>query len=114
MATQWLLYTEPTALALAALALALTPGRSGIGYSIAEEMMRFGANACILGRDAKGLAESAAALEKSTGSKCLAAPSDVRSKEDLAKAVKACLDKFGRIDFVVCGESRVEQGRGDE
>ncbi|KLT45787.1 NAD(P)-binding protein [Cutaneotrichosporon oleaginosum] len=82
--------------------LFITGGRSGIGYSIAEEMMRFGASACILGRDAKGLQESAAALEKSTGSKCLAAPADVRSKEDLAKAVKACLDKFGRIDFVVC------------
>lgn len=29
----------------------LTPGRTGIGYSIAEEMMRFGAKACIVGRE---------------------------------------------------------------
>lgn len=52
---------------------------------------------------AKGLEESAKNLEKSTGSKCLAASADVRSKESMAAAVKACKDKFGRIDFVVCG-----------
>lgn len=53
---------------------------------------------------AKGLAESAARLEKASGRKCLAASADVRSKESMAEAVKACKDKFGRIDFVVCGK----------
>ena len=29
---------------------------------------------------------------------------DVRDPEALKKAVQATIDKFGRIDFVICGE----------
>ncbi|MDA4808018.1 hypothetical protein NY486_19295, partial [Enterobacter hormaechei] len=32
------------------------PGRSGIGYTVVETLMRHGADAVIVGRDAKGLA----------------------------------------------------------
>lgn len=58
---------------------------------------------------AKGLAESAANLEKATGSKCLAAAADVRKPAELKAAVDATIAKFGRIDFVVCG--KYEWGR---
>lgn len=51
---------------------------------------------------AKGLAESAAKLEKETGKQCLAAAADVRSKEAMGGAVDAAIKRFGRIDFVVC------------
>ena len=52
---------------------------------------------------AKGLEESASALEKATGSKCLATPADVRDPAAIKIAVEATLAKFGRIDFVICG-----------
>ncbi|KAK1921963.1 putative 2,4-dienoyl-CoA reductase [Papiliotrema laurentii] len=80
-----------------------TGGRSGICYKITETMMRHGVKATIIGRDAKGLSESAEQLEKATGSQCLAAPADVRDPAALKKAVEDTLAKFGRIDFVICG-----------
>ncbi|WVR07734.1 hypothetical protein IAU60_004777 [Kwoniella sp. DSM 27419] len=80
-----------------------TGGRSGICYKIVETMMAHGVDAAIVGRDAKGLAESAERLEKSTGQRCLAASADVRDPEQVKAAVKATVDKFGKIDFVICG-----------
>ena len=53
---------------------------------------------------AKGLAESAVALQKATGGKCLPAAADVRDPAALKAAVEATLAKFGRIDFVICGK----------
>ena len=81
----------------------VTGGRTGICYTICEEMMKHGANAAIVGRDAKGLAESAAALSKATGRECLATPADVRKPDQVQAAVAATVAKFGKIDFVICG-----------
>ena len=53
---------------------------------------------------AKGLEESAQKLSEDTGRSCLATPADVRDPKAVQAAVKATVDKFGRIDFVVCGE----------
>ncbi|GFZ48642.1 Peroxisomal 2,4-dienoyl-CoA reductase SPS19 [Saitozyma sp. JCM 24511] len=80
-----------------------TGGRSGIGYRIVEMMMKHGADAVIVGRDAKGVEESAAKLEASTGRRCLGASADVRDPEQLKKAVQAAKEKYGKLDFVVCG-----------
>ncbi|WRT70286.1 uncharacterized protein IL334_007284 [Kwoniella shivajii] len=80
-----------------------TGGRSGICYKIVETMMSHGVDAAIVGRDAKGLLESAQSLERSTGSKCIATSADVRDPEQLGKAVKETIDKFGKIDYVICG-----------
>ncbi|WWC71965.1 uncharacterized protein I206_105924 [Kwoniella pini CBS 10737] len=80
-----------------------TGGRSGICYQIVETMMSHGVDAVIVGRDAKGLAESAQALEKSTGQRCLPASADVRDPKQMEQAVKQTIEKFGRIDFVICG-----------
>ncbi|WWC91640.1 uncharacterized protein L201_006586 [Kwoniella dendrophila CBS 6074] len=80
-----------------------TGGRSGICYRVVETMMSHGVDAAIIGRDAKGLAESAQALEKATGQTCLPASADVRDPKQLEKAVKETVDKFGKIDFVICG-----------
>ncbi|WWC64638.1 uncharacterized protein I303_107249 [Kwoniella dejecticola CBS 10117] len=80
-----------------------TGGRSGICYQIVQTMMSLGVDAAIVGRDAKGLAESAQALEKATGQRCIPASADVRDPKQLEQAVKQTIDKFGRIDFVICG-----------
>jgi peroxisomal 2,4-dienoyl-CoA reductase len=55
------------------------------------------------GESAKGLEESAAKLEKATSRKCLAAPADVRDPEQLKRAVVSAKERFGKLDFVVCG-----------
>ena len=64
-------------------------------------------NGHVADHSAKGLAESAANLEKATGGKCIATAADVREPAALKKAVEDTLAKFGRIDFVICGESPV-------
>ncbi|OWZ67395.1 hypothetical protein AYX15_01540 [Cryptococcus neoformans] len=80
-----------------------TGGRSGICYQIVETMMSLGVDAAIVGRDGKGLEESAKRLEASTGGKCIPAPADVRQPDQLKDAVKRTQEAFGRIDFVICG-----------
>ncbi|WVO14286.1 hypothetical protein L204_101918 [Cryptococcus depauperatus] len=80
-----------------------TGGRSGICYQIVETMMSLGVNAAIVGRDAKGLEESAKNLEKATGSRCIATPADVRQPIQIKNAVKLTQDTYGKIDFVICG-----------
>ncbi|KIR62462.1 hypothetical protein I312_103200 [Cryptococcus bacillisporus CA1280] len=80
-----------------------TGGRSGICYQIVETMMSLGVDAAIVGRDVKGLEESAKRLEETTGRKCIPAPADVRQPDQLNGAVKRTQDAFGRIDFVICG-----------
>lgn len=52
---------------------------------------------------AKGLAESASALTSSTSQACLPCPADVRDPKAMVKAVEDCINKFGKIDFVICG-----------
>ncbi|KAL1412715.1 peroxisomal 2 4-dienoyl-CoA reductase sps19 [Vanrija albida] len=81
----------------------ITGGRSGIGYTVVETLMRHGADAVIVGRDAKGLQESASALQRATGKRCIAAAADVRSVPQIQAAVAKAVEVFGRIDFVVCG-----------
>ncbi|KAL7413700.1 hypothetical protein BDY24DRAFT_387824 [Mrakia frigida] len=80
-----------------------TGGRSGICYEIVERMMSLGCSSAIVGRDAKGLAESASALTSSTSQACLPCPADVRDPKAMVKAVEDCINKFGKIDFVICG-----------
>jgi len=65
--------------------------------------MKLGCSAAIVGRDAKGLEESAQALEKSTKGRCLSTPADVRRPEEVQRAVEATVKEFGKIDFVICG-----------
>lgn len=49
------------------------------------------------------LKSSAEELSKETHKECLAAQADVRKPEQLREAVKKTIERFGRIDFVVCG-----------
>lgn len=49
------------------------------------------------------LTQAAKELSESTGRTCIAAQADVRDPKLLKDAVSKCLEKFGRIDFVICG-----------
>lgn len=57
---------------------------------------------------AKGLEESAVKLEKGTGQRCLPLAADVREPAQLESAVKMTIDRYGKIDFVVCGMSSIQ------
>ncbi|KAH7909091.1 hypothetical protein BJ138DRAFT_1011516 [Hygrophoropsis aurantiaca] len=80
-----------------------TGGGSGICKSMTETMMRHGANAAIVGRKLDRLAESAKELSEATGKTCIPVQADVRQPQQVKGAVAKTIEKFGRIDFVICG-----------
>lgn len=80
-----------------------TGGRSGIVYKMIKMMMNHGADSVIIGRNGPELEKAAQQLSKETKRQCLAATGDVRKPDDLKAAVKQCIDKYGRLDFVICG-----------
>lgn len=43
-------------------------------------------------------------LASSTTSECIAVQADVRNPKQLQDAVAKTVEKFGRIDFVICGK----------
>lgn len=81
----------------------VTGGGSGICYGITETLMRFGCKAAIVGRKVERLQAAAAQLSRDTGSEAIATPGDVRKYESMEQIVKQTIDKFGKIDFVICG-----------
>lgn len=50
------------------------------------------------------LVASADELSKDTGRECLPVQGDVRQPKAIQDAVSKTIEKFGRIDFVICGE----------
>lgn len=58
-------------------------------------------NVCSLDR----LTEAAEELSKGTGNVCIPAQADVRRPDELKEAVRKTIEKFGRIDFAICGGS---------
>ncbi|KAJ9114481.1 hypothetical protein QFC20_001354 [Naganishia adeliensis] len=91
-----------------------TGGRSGIVYKMIRVMMAHGADAAILGRNGPENEKAAAQLSKETGRTCLPCQADVRKPEDLKAAAKKAFEKFGRIDFVICGAAGNFDPRADE
>ncbi len=81
----------------------VTGGGSGICRGIAEGFMAHGAHTAIVGRKADRLAAASSELAAKTGRECLAVPCDVRDGKAVEEALKATLERFGRIDIVVNG-----------
>ncbi|OCH88828.1 2,4-dienoyl-CoA reductase [Obba rivulosa] len=80
-----------------------TGGGSGICKAMTEAVMRHGASATIVGRNVDRLTQSAQELSKATGQECLAVQADVRHFNQLRDAVARAIERFGTIDFVICG-----------
>ncbi|KAI0641244.1 2,4-dienoyl-CoA reductase [Trametes meyenii] len=80
-----------------------TGGGSGICKAMTEAVMRHGAHAAIVGRKLERLQASAKELSAATGNECLPVQADVRNPKQVQEAVAKTVEKFGRIDFVICG-----------
>lgn len=77
----------------------MTGGTKGIGFSIAEAMLREGARVFICGRkeaDLKRAIEKLGAFGEVAGSVC-----DVRDEEQVRMMLSECVEKFGGIDVLV-------------
>ena len=77
----------------------ITGGSKGIGYGVAEALLNQGFKVAITSRSLEAAEEAAKELEGS--GEVIGLEADVRSFESQQKAVKAAVDKFGKIDLLV-------------
>lgn len=80
----------------------ITGGSKGIGFGIAEALIKEGVHVGITSRSEQAALKAADELNsKKNEGNALGIQADVRSYEDQQKAVKQLVDKFGRIDIVI-------------
>jgi 3-oxoacyl-[acyl-carrier protein] reductase len=79
----------------------ITGGSTGIGYGIAEALLKQGVNVGITGRNEGKLNEAAERLGKVGEGEILAIPADVRDFDAQKKAVQQVTDKWGKLDYFV-------------
>lgn len=78
----------------------ITGGAQGIGLATAELFCKEGAKVVLVDVDEAAVNRSTQALT-AAGSSALGVKADVRQYADCDAAVKACLDKFGKIDILI-------------
>lgn len=78
----------------------ITGGGSGIGRAVALRYLAEGGCVAVFGRDAEQLREVVEAAGE-LGERVLTVTGDVRSPEDLHRAVEATVEGFGKLDVLV-------------
>ena len=78
----------------------ITGGTKGIGFGIAEVLLKNGIKVAVSGRKQED-AEEAAKILSSDASQVLGIASDVKNAADEERAVSEIIKKFGRLDYVI-------------
>lgn len=98
---------------LAGLTLLMSGGSRGIGFEIALEAAKKGANTVLLAKTDKphpklpGTIHTAVAEIEAAGGRAVAVVGDVRKPEDAARAVEVAIKEFGGLDIVVNNASAI-------
>lgn len=79
----------------------ITGGSKGIGYGIAEALIRDGIRVAITSRSQQNADEAANALNKIREGYALAIESDVRNLASQEQAVQTVLRQWGRLDYFI-------------
>ncbi|SEJ11304.1 NADP-dependent 3-hydroxy acid dehydrogenase YdfG [Dyadobacter sp. SG02] len=79
----------------------ITGGSKGIGYGIAEALIRDGIRVAITSRSQQNADEAANALNKIREGYALAIESDVRNLASQEKSVQTVLGQWGRLDYFI-------------
>ncbi|KAH3860706.1 peroxisomal 2,4-dienoyl-CoA reductase [(3E)-enoyl-CoA-producing]-like [Dreissena polymorpha] len=79
----------------------ITGGGTGIGFTIAEVLMRHGCDVVIASRRLEKVKESAATLSAETGRRCLPLQMDVRDPKKIQAAVSEAMKQFEKINILV-------------
>jgi NAD(P)-dependent dehydrogenase (short-subunit alcohol dehydrogenase family) len=77
----------------------VTGGATGIGFAVAAEVLSEGGAVVLTGHDPAQLDDAAAALG---GPRLATVAADVRDQAALHRAVQVALDRWGRLDGLVC------------
>ena len=79
----------------------ITGGSKGIGYGVAETLVKEGIYVAITSRSQKNADEAAASLNQIKEGYAIGIESDVRNLESQQQAVSIILAKWGRLDYVI-------------
>ena len=90
-------------------AVLITGGSRGLGLEIARVFAREGAYVSLLARNSSTLEEARRELDQ-IGHRVLVIPCDIRSQEQVIRAVKQTVDTFGRLDVVVNNAGVIQVG----
>jgi NAD(P)-dependent dehydrogenase (short-subunit alcohol dehydrogenase family) len=92
-------------------AIALVTGAaSGIGRATAARMCELGAHVMMVDRDADGLAFTFGELASKHKSQIAHAACDVTKPDEVARAVAACVRRFGGLDILVSNAGNAPEG----
>ncbi|MFG2469285.1 SDR family oxidoreductase [Streptomyces canus] len=78
----------------------VTGAGSGIGRSVAVELLRAGWSVALAGRRTQTLEETAALAPEDSGGASIAVRTDVSQPDDVAALFAATVDRFGRVDLL--------------
>lgn len=81
--------------------IVITGGGTGLGRSMAETLLRLGANVCITSRKLETLEKTARELDAATHGAVLPVACDVRNHLDVDRLVNAVVDRFGSCDALI-------------
>ncbi|MFO7719716.1 MAG: SDR family oxidoreductase [Gillisia sp.] len=79
----------------------ITGGSKGIGYGVAEALIKLGMNVAITSRSKDAAEKAAKALSKAGSGEALGLEADVRDYESQQQAVKKVMDTWGQLDVLV-------------
>ena len=81
----------------------ITGGTKGIGFGIAEALLKQGVNVTITGRSKEGVDDAVRQLNANGNdqSRAIGLAADVRSYEDQAHAVQHAKKEFGSVDIII-------------
>jgi 2-dehydro-3-deoxy-L-rhamnonate dehydrogenase (NAD+) len=77
----------------------ITGGARGIGYAVAERMLRSGGRVSLWDRDTQRLEQSVAAL--SPLGLVVGTQVELTKEQDVQESVKATVEHFGKVDVLV-------------
>lgn len=88
----------------------ITGGSRGLGFALAEELVKEGANVTLLARDPEELSRATARLKQIPGARILALMCDVTDHEQLDDAFNETEEQFGSIDLLVNNAGAIAAG----
>ena len=95
-------------ISLAGRSAIITGASKGLGFAMASEFARSGADVALLARRADVLADARAEIERTAVGRVLAIPADVSQAGDCERAFAAATAAFGKVDILInnAGTSR--------